>query len=65
LSVLKNAEVRNITVPYYDSLSLEKILEQFGEHPEVKPYLCEERDLHRLPRAYLCTLINSRIPEEF
>jgi hypothetical protein len=33
LSVLKNAEVRNITVPYYDSLSLEKILEQFGEHP--------------------------------
>ena len=63
--VLKNNEVIHITVPSYESLSCERIIEEFGNSPQVLPYLCDERDLPKLPRAYLCTLINSITGDRF
>ena len=63
--VLKNNEVIHITVPSYESLSLERILAEFGALPEVAPYLCDERDLPKLPRPYVCTLINSVTGDRF
>ena len=63
--VLKNNEVMHITVPSYESLSLERILAEFGRIPEVKAYLCDERDLPRLPRPFVCTLINSITGDRF
>jgi hypothetical protein len=63
--VLKNNEVIHITVPSYESLSCERISEEFGQSPQVVPYLCDERDLPKIPRAFLCTLINSITGDRF
>ena len=63
--VLKNESVNNITVPFYDSLSVGEILGRFGDIEKVKLYLPEERDLPKLPRAYLCNLIHSILGKEF
>ena len=57
--------VKAITVPYYDSLSVERILEDFGRREDIMKYLCDDRDLPKFPRAYLCNLINSIASKEF
>ena len=57
--------MKTITVPYYDSLSVEHILENFGSREDVLKYLCDERDLPKFPRAYLCNLINAIVGPEF
>ena len=62
---MKNDAVCNITVPFYESLSVGEILAEFGNIDKVKLYLPEGRDLPKLPRAYLCNLINSIIGNEF
>ena len=64
-AVLKNNEVIHITVPSYESLSFDRIIAEFGALPEVAPYLCDERDLPKLPRPYVCTLINSVTGDRF
>ena len=63
--VLTNKACTPTTVPGYDTLSIEKILEEFARNPQIEPFLCEDRDIHRLPRAYICNVINSILPEEF
>ena len=57
--------VKAITVPYYDSLSIERILENFGAREDVAKYLCDDRDIPKFPRAFLCNLINSIVGTEF
>ena len=54
-----------ISVPQFDGLSIESILERGREHPELEQYLPEERDLERLPRQYIATIVRGLLKEKF
>ena len=47
---VKCDQVKIIFIPQYDKLTIETILDQAAFYPEVKDYLPESRDLHKLPR---------------
>ena len=58
-------DVKFIFVPQYEQLSAERIIEKSTEWPIVNDYLCDERDLHRLPRQFICNLIFSLVGQPF
>ena len=52
-------------VPQYESLSLERIFEQARDWPQVWKYLPDERDLHRLPRQWVISVIYTVVGQPF
>ena len=52
-------------VPFYKGLSTEDILKKGKEFSEVAHFLPEERDIHRLPRAFVVNIINTVVKEPF
>ena len=53
---MKCEDVKVIFVPYYETLSLKEVFKKAKAWEEVFEYLPDERDLHRLPRAYVMNL---------
>jgi len=63
---LKNDKFKELFVPYYDSLSIEKMLEWCSANArEVYDYFPEESEIMRLPRNYICNLIHSVVRDPF
>ena len=54
-----------ISVPQFDGLSINNILERGREHRELEQYLPEERDMDRLPRQYIATIVRGLLKEKF
>ena len=52
-------------VPQYESLSIERILEKADDWPAVWKYLPDERDMHRLPRQWIISVIYTVVGEPF
>lgn len=52
-------------VPQYESLSLERIFEKARDWPQVWKYLPDERDLHRLPRQWVISVIYTVVGQPF
>ena len=52
-------------MPYYDGLSIEKILDFGKKYAQVANYLPEERDIHRLPRSFIVNIINTIVKDPF
>ena len=43
-------KIHRLALPYYDTLSIQAMLEFAGKYPKVLEYLPEDRDIDRLPR---------------
>ena len=54
---IKAADIKVLHAPLYKGLTIEAILEQFKDKPQVWHYLPEKRDLHRLPRQFIIDVI--------
>ena len=54
-----------IYVPQYESLSLDKILEYALAFQQITNALPVLREIRKMPRAYVCNVINTLIGEEF
>ena len=54
-----------ISVPQYEGLSIENILERGREHRELELYLPEERDMERLPRQFIATIVRGLLTDKF
>ena len=52
-------------MPQYENLSIERILERTKEYPDVKSYLPEDRDMHKVPRQWLINVAYTVIGEPF
>ena len=63
--VIKETEAKHINVPYYEGLTIEKILEAGIQYPMVKRYLPDDRDVGRLPRQWIVNLIYTLVGEDF
>ena len=50
---LKNSEVRHLSVPQYDTLSISKLLDFMAAYAAVEDFLPEARDISMLPRQWL------------
>ena len=48
--VIKESEAKQINVPYYEGLTIERLLAARSEYPILANYLPDERDISRLPR---------------
>ena len=45
-------------MPYYESLSLEKIQQFCQQHPnEINCYLPDSRELHKVSREWICNIV--------
>ena len=62
---IKADAIQTIYVPCYKGLSIEAILEKGKENPLVAHYLPEERDIHRLPKAFIANVTFTVMKEAF
>ena len=60
---IKAEEVKVLSAPNYEGLTIEDFLETASKHQEIEPYLPEERDLHRLPRSFIINLMYTILGE--
>lgn len=54
-----------VSVPQYEGLSIDKIIEKGREHRDLERYLPEERDLDRLPRQWIASVVRGLLKTEF
>ena len=52
-------EVCVIFVPFYEHMALDDIYTFAAGVEEVRLYLCEDRDKHRLPKAWVCNVVHT------
>jgi hypothetical protein len=57
--------VKVVSVPQYEGLSIDKIIEKGREHRDLERYLPEERDLDRLPRQWIASVVRGLLKTEF
>ena len=63
--VIKETEAKQINVPYYEGLTIEKLLEARNYFPILAEYLPDERDISRLPRQWIVNLIYTIVGDDF
>ena len=63
--VIKEAEAKQINVPYYEGLTIEKLLEASQQYPILNDYLPDKRDISRLPRQWIVNLIYTLVGDDF
>ena len=63
--VIKEADAKQINVPYYEGLSIEKLLEASQQYPIITDYLPDKRDIARLPRQWIVNLIYTLVGDDF
>ena len=63
--VIKEDEAKQINVPYYDGLTIEKLLEAGEQYPILADYLPDQRDISRLPRQWIVNLIYTLVGDDF
>lgn len=54
-----------MSIPQYEGLSIERILNKGFEHHELHKYLPEERDIDRLPRQWVASIVRALLTTEF
>ena len=57
--------LKPVSVPQFEGLSIECILERGREHPELDRYLPEDRDMERLPRNFIATVVRGLLKQDF
>ena len=63
---IKSTAVKTIQVPHFEGLSFDSMLHNAKKHPGLINYLpAEEREIEKLPRAYLANLIYTIVGERF
>ena len=63
---VKAVEVKTIQVPHFEGLNLERMLGHARKHPTFNNYLpAEEREIEKLPRAYVSNLIYTIVGDKF
>ena len=65
IEILSKA-VRHISVPYYESMSLEKIQEFCRRQPnEIHKYFPDKQELHKISRTWICNVIATVLGDVF
>ena len=54
---IKSDDVKILSAPNYDGLTIDDFLTEAAKYNEMEPYLPEERDWHRLPRNFIINLM--------
>ena len=62
---IKTDDIKVLYVPQYETLSVKLILEKINEHQRAPIYIPDERDIHKVPRAWLCNIAYTVIGNTF
>ena len=62
---LKQTNVKTITVPFYENLTVKSMWSYASEHEQVNEYLPDGKDRDELPRTWLANVFNTVIGEAF
>ena len=58
--------MRHISVPHYESLSLEKITEYCRQQPnDIHNYMPDRLEVHKVPREWVCNVIATVLKNKF
>ena len=63
--VIKQVACRVIDLPHYNGLTTENLLNIRGDYPQLSEYFPEERDLPKIPRAWLANVIYTIVGDQF
>ena len=58
-------ELRNITVPHYETLTVKKMLAYAFQTPGVRDYFPEDKEIEKLPREWICNILHSVLGRSF
>ena len=65
-SIIKCVDVKVLTVPYYEGLTIETMLEFASDYDKVSQALpSESREVMKLPRAYVANVIYTLVGQAF
>ena len=64
-SIIRNDNVKVITIPQYEGLKVERILEFARQYPIVFGYLPVEKEIKKLTRSYVGNVIYTVVGEAF
>ena len=63
---IKNVDVKVVHVPHFEGLTMATMLDYASQHPQVLKYLPElEREIEKLPRAYVANVIYTVVGDPF
>ena len=63
---IKNVDVKVLHVPHFEGLTMATMLEYASQHQEVIKYLPDiEREIEKLPRAYIANLVYTVVGDPF
>ena len=65
LLAIKCDDVKVIYVPQYENLTVEIILTHARKFKELEPYWPDDRDIPRIGRTWLCSMLNPVIGARF
>lgn len=63
--VITSKEVKHITVPHYETLTVKLILAFAFEYQGMRLYFPEDHEIEKLPREWICNVIYSVIGKPF
>ena len=62
---LKNDDVKHLSVPQYETLTISKVLEFAASYPGIEDHLPDARDLPSIPRQWIINICYSIIGQDF
>ena len=65
LQVIKSDAIQHLTVPQYDSLKVDNMIEIIEQHPEVYKYLPDRIEIKKIPKQYLVNVLYTIIKAPF
>ena len=63
--MVKSGAVLHLSVPQYDSLSINKIFKFLQNHNEVYKFLPDKEDLPKVPKQWLVNMVYTIVREDF
>ena len=62
---LHNDAIKNIHIPQYKNLTIEKVLEFVSTHQDVGLYLPDEPDLAKVPKQWIVNVCATVLGQDF
>ena len=58
-------EIKYLTIPQYETLSVKEIKKFIAQHPQCLQYLPDELDWDKLPKQWMTNIIHTTVPNQF
>ena len=65
VEIIKDTDIKYLQIPYYETLSVEDMLDFASEYAEVNRFYPPKKDVKRFPRQYIANTLRFIIGDDF